>query len=83
MKSIQMTGLTAPRFAVSASVVPAPGLAAAQCGIATTIGHAEGISGSIGTLAERIPSGGTGVSVTADASAYARPRTSVNQRSDL
>lgn len=80
MKSIQMTGLTAPRFAASASVVPATGLAAAPCELATTFGHAVGTSVSI---VERIPGGGAGIRVTGDANAYARPRTSVCRRPDL
>lgn len=75
MKSIQMIGLSAPRFAVSASVVPAAGLFAAPRELATTGGHAKATSVSIAARVERIPGGG--------ANADARPRTSVCRRSDL
>lgn len=81
MKSIQTNGLTAPRFAASASVAPT-GLAAAPCELAA-FGHAQETDVSIVARVDRIPGGRTGVSVTANASSFARPRTSVCRRLDL
>ncbi|MEO6880298.1 MAG: hypothetical protein ABI181_05005 [Mycobacteriaceae bacterium] len=74
MTSIPMIGLTAPRFAVSASVVAATDVGAAAYALAATFGHTEGTGASVTALVERIPGG-----VNADA----RPRTSVCRRSDL